>query len=177
MTNRNNLREQILEHAVLHGEFTLRSGTSSSYYIDKYEFETRPELLRKITAAFVELINEQYPDVERLAVPALGGVPLGSTLSVEMDRPMIIVRKEQKDHGTGSQIEGPFNPGDRVLIVEDIVTTAGEAIRTLNALREEKLDVMGVTCVVNRQEGGEENLAEEGVELRSLFTASGLGLK
>ncbi len=177
MSTGDQLKKEILEHAVLHGDFTLRSGKSSDYYIDKYEFETRPDLLRSITRAFAERIPSLYPDVDRLAVPALGGVPLGTALSLELDLPVIIVRKSEKEYGSGSKMEGTFEAGDRVLIVEDIVTTAGEAIRTLNALREEDLDVVGVTCVVNREEGGEENLADEGMTLHSLFTASRLGLK
>lgn len=175
--NDEQLNEAIVDAAVEYGEFTLSSGGQSDYYIDKYQFETRPELLRAITSELASLIRETYEDVDRLAVPALGGVPLGATLCVEMDLPYVIIRKKEKEYGTESQIEGTFQEGERVVIVEDIVTTASEALRTLDSLQEEQLNVLGVTCVVSRQEGGEENLAERDIELNPLRTATELGLK
>lgn len=171
------LKEDIVDAAVEYGEFTLSSGGTSDYYIDKYLFETRPELLRDIASELSTVIRNTYENVDRIAVPALGGVPLGAVLCVEMDLPYVIVRKEQKEYGTESKIEGTFSEDERVVIVEDIVTTASEAIRTLKTLREAHLNVLGVTCVVSREEGGEENLADHGIELQPLLTATELGLK
>ncbi len=175
--NDEQLKEAILDASVEYGDFTLSSGRRSDYYIDKYQFETRPELLRNITGKLSRLIHDVYEDIDRLAVPALGGVPLGATLCVDMDLPYVIIRKQEKEYGTESQIEGTFSEGERVVIVEDIVTTASEALRTLDTLQEEDLNVLGVTCVVSRQEGGEENLADRGIELNPLLTATELGLK
>lgn len=177
MATRNQIREGILEHAVLHGEFTLSSGKSSDYYIDKYQFGTRPQLLDAIAESLAERFQEVFPGADRFAVPALGAVPLAGPLSIHLDLPYVIVRKEQKEHGTGSRLEGTFSRGETVPIVEDIVTTGGEAIRSLEALQAEDLEVPGVLCVVSRQEGGEDNLEERGVPLHSLFTATDLNLK
>ncbi len=171
------LKEAIVDASVEYGEFTLSSGERSDYYIDKYLFETRPDLLKDITTELSTLLEKTYNDVDRFAVPALGAVPLGAVLCVEMGVPYVIVRKEEKEYGTESRMEGRFSAGDRVVIVEDIVTTAGEAIRTLDTLEEADLEVVGVTCVVSREEGGEEHLAERGIDLNPLLTASELGLK
>ena len=160
------------EHAYLEGDFVLRSGRRSRYYLDKYRFETRPDLLRALGERLAEEIREHEPDAVRIAAPELGAVALGAAASLESGLPFLIVRKEAKDYGTANQIEGAFEPGERVCLVEDIVTSAGAAVSALHALRDAGLTCSTVVCVVDRQEGGLDELARHAVRLRSLFTAS-----
>lgn len=155
--------------AVKFGEFELSHGGTSEYYVDKYVFETDPHCLRLIADAFAERITD-----ERLAGVALGAVPLVAATAVETDRPYVIVRKQAKAYGTGNRIEGEFEPGEEVVVLEDIATTGNSAIDAVEALREAGAVVERVLVVVDREEGARENLAAEDIELGSLLTASQL---
>jgi orotate phosphoribosyltransferase len=160
--------------AVLRGSFVLRSGATSSYYIDKYLFTTRPDLLRRLA---VELAARLPDGVQRVAGPVLGAVPLITAVALETGLPSVIVRTEKpKDYGTGKQIEGKLERGERVVVIEDIVTTAGAAMATLEALREAGADVLSVLAVVDREEGGIDAFARAGVPYQALFTRTSLGL-
>jgi orotate phosphoribosyltransferase len=160
--------------AVLRGSFVLRSGATSSYYIDKYLFTTRPDLLRRLA---VELAARLPDGVQRVAGPVLGAVPLITAVALETGLPSVIVRTEKpKDYGTGKQIEGKLERGERVVVIEDIVTTAGAAMATLEALREAGADVLSVLAVVDREEGGTAAFARAGVPYQALFTRTSLGL-
>ncbi len=176
MTDLDDLGQRIVKAAVLEGSFTLSSGAESSYYIDKYRFETRPDLLDDVTDALADLIQNRFDSPDRIAVPALGAVPLGSVLSLKLNKPFLIVRKEEKEYGTESQLEGDVQEGNHVVLVEDIVTTGGEAVRSTKALRENGLIVDGVACAVSREEGGEEALKNINLSLYPLFTSTELGL-
>ncbi len=155
--------------AVKFGEFELSHGGTSEYYVDKYVFETDPRCLRLIAAAFAERVGD-----DRLAGVALGAVPLVAATAVETDRPYVIVRKKAKEYGTGNQIEGEFESGEEVVVLEDIATTGQSAIDAVEALREAGAVVNRVLVVVDREEGARENLAEHDIELESLLTASEL---
>src|ERR671923_182177 len=106
---REELAAGLREHAYLEGDFVLRSGRRSSYYFDKYRFETRPELLAPVASLIAARIR---PGVDRLAGPELGAVAIATAVSLQSGHPFIIVRSEAKDYGTGQRIEGPFRPGD-----------------------------------------------------------------
>jgi orotate phosphoribosyltransferase len=159
---------------VLRGDFLLRSGQRSSYYIDKYLFTTQPALLRRLASALAALV----PDgVDRLAGPALGAVPLIAALSLQVGLPFVIVRPEKpKDYGTAKQIEGALSAGERVWLVEDVVTTGGASMASLDALGEAGAIVVGAVCVVDREQGGAEAFAARGVPFQALFTKTTLGL-
>jgi len=155
--------------AVRFGEFELAHGGTSEYYVDKYVFETEPDCLEAIAAAFAARL-----DGETIAGVALGAVPLAATTSVAADRPYVIVRKEAKGYGTGNRIEGSL-PTDRpVVVLEDIATTGTSALSAVEALREAGATVERVIVVVDREEGAAEQLAEHDVELEALVTASEL---
>jgi orotate phosphoribosyltransferase len=168
------LADQIREAALLEGDFVLRSGRRSSYYLDKYRFGTRPDLLRALGEAIAVAVREHEPDAVRLAAPELGAVPLAAAASLELELPFVIVRKEAKGYGTANRIEGPFEPDECVCLVEDVVTSGGAAIEAIEALREAGLRVSNAICVVDREEGGADALARAGVRLRPLFLASEL---
>ena len=155
--------------AVKFGEFELSHGGTSEYYVDKYVFETDPRCLGLIASAFADRVGE-----ERLAGVALGAVPLVAATAVETDRPYVIVRKEAKAYGTGNRIEGGFEAGEEVVVLEDIATTGRSAIDAVEALRAAGAVVERVVVVVDREEGAASNLAEHDVELEALLTASEL---
>jgi orotate phosphoribosyltransferase len=172
--DRHELGDALREHAYLEGDFVLRSGRRSRYYLDKYRFETRPELLRPLGDLIARAVREHEPQASRLAGPELGAVALAAAASLASGLPFLIVRKDAKGYGTGNRLEGVFEPGERVCLVEDVVTSAGAAIEAVTALREAGLEVGTAVCVVDREEGGADALAGKGVRLQALFRASEL---
>jgi orotate phosphoribosyltransferase len=164
----------IVERALLEGDFVLRSGKRSSWYLDKYRFETEPTILRALGARLSDAVHEFEPDAVRLAGPALGAVALAASASLTSDLPFIIVRGETKEYGTAKRIEGPFEPGELVCLLEDVVTSGGALAEAVSAVRDEGLVVRNAVCVVDREEGGSDALARLGVRLRSLFRAGEL---
>ncbi|GGO00042.1 orotate phosphoribosyltransferase [Haloarcula pellucida] len=155
--------------AVKYGEFELSHGGTSNYYVDKYVFETNPRCLELIAEAFAERVADT-----KLAGVALGGVPLVAVTSVETGLPYVIARKQQKEYGTGNLVEGNLEDGEEVVVVEDIATTGQSAIDAAKALRDAGAVVNRVLVVVDREEGARENLADHGLELEALVTASDL---
>jgi len=168
------LAQLLVEHSLLEGDFLLRSGRRSTYYLDKYRFETQPELLRQLGARLAEAAIEVEPQLVRLAGPALGAVALAASASMASDLPFIIVRGETKEYGTANRIEGPYATGDLVCLLEDVVTSGGALAEAVSALRDVGLVVRHAVCVVDREEGGADALARLGVRLRSIFRASEL---
>jgi orotate phosphoribosyltransferase len=171
---RDELAAGIREASYLEGDFVLRSGRRSSYYLDKYRFETRPELLQPLGEQLAALVAEHEPDAVRLAAPVLGGVVLAAATSLVSGLPFVIVRDEAKEYGTANRLEGAFEPGQRVCLIEDIVTSGGAAIAAIEALREAGLDCRTVVCVVDREEGGADGLARRATRLVALFRAGEL---
>jgi orotate phosphoribosyltransferase len=172
--DRDELGAALREHAYLEGDFLLRSGRRSRYYLDKYRFETRPELLGPLGELIAAAVREHDPEAARLAGPELGAVALAAAASLASGLPFLIVRKEAKGYGTAKRLEGVFEEGERVCLVEDVVTSAGAAIEAVEALRAAGLVVGTAVCVVDRGEGGADALAEKAVRLQALFRASEL---
>jgi orotate phosphoribosyltransferase len=158
----------------LEGDFVLRSGRRSSYYLDKYRFETRPELLEPLAERIAGAVAVAEPEATRLAGPELGAVALAAAASLRSRLPFLIVRKEAKDYGTANRIEGEFEPEERVCLVEDVVTSGGAALQAVEAIREAGLECRTAICVVDREEGGSAALADHAVALHPLFLASEL---
>jgi orotate phosphoribosyltransferase len=168
------LGRDLVAAAVLRGDFLLRSGARSSYYIDKYLFTTQPALLRRLA---VSLAARLPADVQRLAGTVLGAVPLATALSLETGLPMVIVRTDKpKEYGTAKQIEGTLVAGERVVLVEDVVTTGGAALSAVESLRAAGVEVLGALVCVDREEGGAAAFTAAGVPYQALFTRSSLGL-
>jgi orotate phosphoribosyltransferase len=174
--SRERLGELLVERAYLEGDFLLRSGRRSRYYLDKYRFETDPELLAGLGRELAAMVAEHAPAAERLAGPELGAVPLAAATAIASRLPYVIVRSQAKGYGTGNRIEGVFCAGEAVCVIEDVVTSGGALLEAVGALREAGLDVVAAICVVDRGEGGAEALAAAGVRFRSLFTSASLGL-
>ena len=165
---------KLREHELLEGDFLLRSGRRSSYYLDKYRFETRPELLGPLGERLAAAAREHEPDAVRLAGPALGAVALAASASLASGLPFVIVRESAKEYGTANRLEGPFEAGEVVCLIEDVVTSGGALAEAVAALREAGLVVRNAVCVVDREEGGADALARLGVRLRSLYRAGDL---
>ena len=172
--DRQALAAAIAAAAYLEGDFVLRSGRRSRYYLDKYRFETRPDLLGPIGDAIAAAVSEHAPDATRLAGPELGAVALSAAASLAGGLPFLIVRGAAKAYGTGNRLEGVFEPGELVCLVEDVVTSGGAAVEAVDALREAGLEVRNAVCVVDREEGGIDALARAGVRLEPLYRASEL---
>jgi orotate phosphoribosyltransferase len=166
------LKRAIREVAYLEGDFVLRSGKRSRYYLDKYRFETRPDILAALGERIAGAVAEVEPDAARLAGPELGAVALVTAGSLASGLPFVIVRKTAKGYGTSNRLEGVYEEGDVVCLVEDVVTSAGALLEAVEALRAAGLVVRTAVCVVDREEGGADTLAGQGVRLRPIFRAS-----
>jgi orotate phosphoribosyltransferase len=166
------LKLALREHAYLEGDFLLRSGKRSRYYLDKYRFETRPDILAALGERIADAAREFEPDAARLAGPELGAVALAAAGSLASGLPFLIVRKQAKDYGTSNRLEGVYEDGDCVCLVEDVVTSGGALLEAVVALRDAGLTVRTAICVVDREEGGSDALARQAVRLRPIFRAS-----
>ena len=166
------LARAVRERAYLEGNFVLRSGRRSSFYLDKYRFSTDPDLLRAIGARLAETVARVDPEAVRLAAPELGAVPLAAAASLAGTLPFVIVRSEAKGYGTANRLEGVFEPGERVCLLEDVVTSGGAAAEAVVAVREAGLECSNAVCVVDREEGGADALARLAVRLWPLFRAA-----
>ena len=174
MTAVDELGRRLLDAALLEGDFTLRSGRRSTWYLDKYRFETEPGLLRELGARLAEHARRAEPDADRLGGPALGAVALAASAAMASGLPFIIIRGETKGYGTANRLEGRYEPGDVVCLVEDVVTSGGALCEAVEAVREAGLVVRHAVCVVDREEGGADALARLGVRLASLYRAGEL---
>ena len=159
--------------ALLEGDFVLRSGKRSRYYFDKYLFECEPDILRRLG---VELARLVPAGTQRLACPELGAVLLGGAVSMETGLPLVLVRKEPKGYGTSKQIEGRLAAGDRITVIEDVVTTGGDSLRSAQVLRDAGAEVIHLVVVLDRGEGGEESIRSAGIPYSPLFRVSDLEL-
>jgi orotate phosphoribosyltransferase len=160
--------------AYLEGDFTLRSGRKSKYYLDKYLFETQPDLLRELGRRFAKYV---HAGIDRIAGAELGAIALAAAASLETGRPFVIIRNSKKaGYGTGKLIEGKLEKGDRVLVVEDIVTSGGQAVEAMNVLTEAGATVDRLVAVIDRQEGGRQSIEAAGFTLESLLTSEDLGI-
>jgi len=172
--DRAELGRALVAAAYLEGDFLLSSGQRSRYYLDKYLFSTEPRLLAAIAEHLAPLVPA---GTQRLAGVELGGVPLATALALQCGLPFVIVRKGQKDYGTARKIEGILRAGERVALVEDIWTTARQAIAAAEVLREAGAEVAAVLAVVDREQGGPEAIRQAGFEPRALFTRTDLGIR
>lgn len=172
--DRRELARRIAEAALLRGEFTLRSGRKSRYYLDKYLFSTRPEVLAELGRLFAERIRPRK--VDRLAGAELGGIPLVTAASLATGLPCVFVRNAKKDYGTAKQIEGRLERGEKVIIVEDIATTGGQVLEAARVLTDLGAVVDTIISTIDRLEGARENIEAANYRYESLFTKADLGI-
>ena len=165
------LASDVLNAAYLRGDYMLSSGVRSDYFFDKYLFETKPGILRRVASFLAELVPE---DTERIAGPELGGVPLATALSLETGLPFVIVKRQPRDHGPSPTVEGELYPGESVLLVEDVLTTGSSAVAAAARLRASEAVVKKVIAVIDREEGASLRLASAGLETDALYLLSEL---
>ena len=170
---RQELVRRIKESAYLEGDFTLRSGRKSKYYLDKYLFETQPDVLAELGRLFGERCR---PTVTRIAGAELGGVALAAAASMATGKPFVIVRNTKKDYGTAKKFEGQLAPGDVVLLVEDIATTGGQVLEAAKELVGAGAVIDRIVAVIDRQEGARENIEAAGFVFEALLTKADLGI-
>jgi orotate phosphoribosyltransferase len=166
------LARRVRETAYLEGDFILRSGQRSSYYLDKYLFETQPDILAELgrrLAAFAD-------DADIIAGPELGAVALAAATAMAAGKPFAIVRKARKDYATAKRIEGAGVEGKRVLLVEDVATTAGAALEAAEALTQAGAVITRLVFVIDRMQGARKNVARAGLEFHALLTKEDLGI-
>jgi orotate phosphoribosyltransferase len=168
---KNEIAKQILDVAHLRGKFKLRSGIESNEYFDKYQFEARPDLLNDITVLLTKVLPKEY---DLYAALEMGGIPIATAIALKTGKPMVFVRKKAKEYGTAKLAEGVDIKGKKLLVVEDVVTSGGQIINSVESLRDLGADIFHAVCVIDREQGGREALAKEGIQLISLFTASEL---
>jgi orotate phosphoribosyltransferase len=169
--DRDELARGLVRAAYLEGDFLLASGRRSRYYFDKYRFETQPDLLGPVGQLIARCIP---PGTDRIAGPELGAVALAAAASLASGLPFLIVRGEQKAYGTAKQIEGVFEAGEAVVVVEDVMTTGGSAIQAARALVQAGCRVSTIIGVIDREEGAREAVVDAGFRLETLFTRSEL---
>ena len=165
------LAKQMREASYLTGEFRLRSGNISNFYWDKYRFESDPALLTAIAEEMAKLLPSSC---DGLAGLELGGIPLATALSLQTGLPCFYVRKEAKPYGTCNLIEGGVKKGSRLVVIEDVITTAGQVCTSIKQMREAGYIVEHVVAVIDRQAGGEETIKELGCSFAPVFTLTAL---
>ena len=163
--NRKTLASEIKNISHLKGTFKLRSGQTSSFYFDKYQFESHPHLLGTITDYLVPLIPKE---TELLGGLELGGIPLASVLSIKTNIPSVFIRKKAKEYGTQKQAEGPSIQGKSITLIEDVISTGGSVFECATALRKEGALVKNVICVIDRG-SSPSTWKENNLHLKSLF--------
>jgi len=152
--------------ALLRGDFVLSSGAHTSYYLDKYRFETRPGLLRRVASFLAEMLP---PATDRIVGQELGGVPLVTAVSLETGLPFVLVRRQTGP--SGQDLEGELHRGERATVLEDVVSTGVQASRTAGVVRATGAEILEVIAVVDREEGATDLLAASDYPFRSLYRA------
>ena len=170
---REELIQRIKETAYLEGDFTLRSGKKSKYYLDKYLFETCPDILKTLGAEFAKHMTD---DVTLIAGAELGGVALAAATAMATGKNWVIIRNSKKGYGTGKMVEGVLKKGDVVLLVEDIATTGGQVLEAAKIIAEAGATVERIVCVIDRRQGAEENITGAGHTFESILTKNDLGI-
>ncbi|MGA2678306.1 MAG: orotate phosphoribosyltransferase [Sedimentisphaerales bacterium] len=171
---RNELIKRVKETAYLEGDFILRSGKRSKYYLDKYLFETCPDILKELGKEFAKHAGN---DVTLIAGAELGGVALAAAAAMETGKNWVIIRNSKKGYGTGKLVEGKLNKGDVVLLVEDIATTGGQVLEAAKVITEAGAKVKKIVAVIDRKQGAGENITSAGYKFESLLTKDDLGIK
>jgi len=170
--SRADLIQEMKDIALLHGDFTLRSGLKSKWYFDKYRFEGSPGIMRSVAHHMSRLIPE---GTNRLAGIELGGIPMCTALSLETELNCVFVRKQAKEYGTTAMVEGVYESSDNILMIEDVVTTGGQAIIMIKQLKEQGLNIIGTLAVLNRDQGATEAFSDENIPFWSLFSRKDFG--
>ncbi len=152
------------------GKFTLSSGRESDYYVDMKKAITDPQILSQVSKIISQLISDD--NIDLVAGPALGAVPIATAVALHAGMPMLMIRKAQKDYGTSQLIEGELKTGDKVIVVEDVTTTGHSLLKAVRAVQDNGGVVERTFVVVDREEGAVEELKKQGITLEPLVSIS-----
>jgi len=169
---RREVGRDIVAAAYLRGDFVLTSGEHSDYYFDKYLFETRPTILRRLSEMLAERVP---PGVDRLAGTEVGGVALAAAVSLATGLPFVIVRRQERSGG--APVRGELHASERVLLIQDVVDSGSQAIFAAHQITGLGASVAGVAAVIDRQAGGARNIADAGYHYDPLYTLSELDIE
>jgi orotate phosphoribosyltransferase len=161
------LAQSIYKVSHLTGEFKLRSGKVSKEYFDKYQFESRPEILTDIVDFMTPLVPK---GTDLLGALEMGGIPLATVVSLRARIPVVFLRKSAKSYGTCKFAEGPDVKGKKICLIEDVITTGGQVVATTKMLRDAGAIVTSVVCVIDRSEGETQALKDAGLKMKSVLT-------
>lgn len=156
--------------AIKFGTFTLVSGLKSNYYIDLRFLISYPAILRKVARAFSTLL--QHISYDRMCAIPYTGLPLVGAISVVNNDPWMYMRKERKNHGTGNLIEGEYKKGERIVLIDDVIATGGSKTDAIKPLENEGLIVKDIVVLVDREQGGKEDIIAKGYNLHSVYKVS-----
>jgi len=171
MTSKDYLIDILKENQVFKtGKFTLSSGKESDYYIDMKKAITEPNILKTIADLMNQAIAKD--NIDKIAGPALGAVPIAAAVSLQSNIPLLMIRKEKKDYGTSKLIEGELNKGDNVIVVEDVTTTGGSLIKAIKAIQENGGIVKKAFVVVDREEGAVNEFKKENIIFEPLISVN-----
>ncbi len=170
---RDEVAQRIAQVALLKGEFKLRSGRTSHYYLDKYLFSTQPDILRELGRMFAERVT---PEVTKLAGAELGGIPLVTAASLASGVPCLFIRNQKKEYGTAKQMEGKLEAADRVMLVEDVCTSGGQVLEAAKVIEAAGAKIVKIVGTIDREEGAREAIEKAGYVFEALFTKTDLGV-
>lgn len=180
MYDKNRLLALVREKSLEFGDFTLASGKKANYYLDCRKLTLDSAGANQVAEGILELLRDRMPD-------AVGGMAIGAdpitaaviTIAGQRGIPLkgFIVRKEAKSHGKGRDVEGPVMPGDRAVIVEDVVTTGGSSLKAIERVEAFGMHVVGVVAIIDRLEGGAEAFGQRGYRLETLLTIRDFGIE
>ena len=169
--NKNELIKLLKENQVVkYGKFTLSSGKESSYYVDMKRAITDPQILLKVAEIISEKINNS--EVDKVAGPALGAIPVVTAVSMVSSIPMLMIRKAKKDYGTSELIEGDLENGDMVIVLEDVTTTGNSLVKAVKEIIANGGKVEKAYVIVDRNEGAIDNLKMEGIDLEPIVSVN-----
>ncbi|RAP38247.1 orotate phosphoribosyltransferase [Candidatus Marinamargulisbacteria bacterium SCGC AAA071-K20] len=171
--NRNELLKAVKDCAYIEGDFVTRAGKKTKYYVDKFQFETRPEVLEGVIEHLAQLLppSESFT---KLICPALGAVALAAPLAIAIDKPYVIIRKKEDNQPLEAAIAGVLSEGESVVVIEDVLTTGSTVIDVCELLEPLKLNVVSIISIIDREEGALEKLRELGYKAESLITTGDL---
>lgn len=167
------LREDIMRAAYVEGDFVFTGGLRRKYYFDKYLFETRPAILRRLGRFLADLVPR---GTDRLATPALGAVALGTAVSLELGLPLVIVRPDAEP-GSTRAVEGELYAGEEVTLLEDVVVTGNRALRAASRVSAANARVRNIVAVLDRREGASNRFADASIDYLHLFLPEELGIE
>ena len=165
--------------ALKFGTFKLTSGEISPYYLDLRIVPSFPDAFKRICDLYIELIKSDVGTngFDRIAGIPTAGISFASIAAYHLQKPFVYVRTEERQHGRGRRVEGILNPGDRVLLMDDLITKGGSILKSAESVRAEGGVVTNAVVLMDRQENGKQNLADAGINLHCVLTTSELAQK